>query len=47
MNLRKNCVINFAQKHEFKTFLIVERLMHNKIVEFNDYNLLNLRDKYK
>lgn len=43
----KDSVVDFAQKLEIKTSIIVGRLMHDKIIHFSDFNLLTLRDKYK
>lgn len=42
----KSSVTNFAKLLEIKSSIVVGRLMHDKIVAFNDYNLLSLRDKY-
>ena len=43
----KDSVINFAQKFEIKTSIIVGRLMHDKIIHFSDSKFSSLRDKYK
>ena len=43
----KDNIVNFAQKLEIKTSVIVGRLMHDKIIHFSDSKLLSLRDKYK
>ena len=42
----KNSVVNFAQQLRTKTSIVVGRLMHDKIIHFGNYKLLNLRDKY-
>lgn len=46
-NFSKSSVISFAEQIEVKSSIVVGRLMHDKVVAFNDYNLLTLRDKYK
>lgn len=43
----KSSIISFAEQLEVKSSIVVGRLMHDKVVAFNDYNLLTLRDKYQ
>lgn len=43
----KDSVIEFAKKLNIKISIIIGRLMHDKIVKYNDYRLFILRDKYK
>jgi len=40
-------VIDFAKQQGVKTSIVVGRLMHEKLVEFNNYRLSPLRDRYK
>ena len=40
-------ILNFAKKLEIKPSIVVGRLMHEKIISYNDYKLITLRDKYK
>lgn len=40
-------VIDFAKQQGIKTSIVVGRLMYEKLVEFNDYRLSPLRDRYK
>lgn len=46
-NLSENTVVDFAKEQGVKPSVIVGRLMHKKIVDFNDYKLSHLRDRYK
>jgi len=46
-NFSKDSVVNFARKLEIKPAIVVGRLMHDKIVEFNNFQLSTLRDRYK
>ena len=43
----ESSVVNFAKDQGIKASIIVGRLMHNKIIHFNDYKLSPLRDRYK
>jgi len=43
----KESVKSFAKELGIKPSIIVGRLMHEKIVRFDNYHLLQLRDKYK
>lgn len=43
----KSNVINFAKEQGIKSSIVVGRLMYEKIIEFNDYKLSPLRDRYK
>jgi len=46
-NISKTSVIDFANQQKIKPSIVVGRLMHEKIVRFNDYELSPLRDRYK
>jgi HTH-type transcriptional regulator/antitoxin HigA len=46
-NLSKTSVIEFAKQQGVKSSIVVGRLMHENIINFNDYKLHSLRDKYK
>ncbi len=43
----KSSVLSFAKHLEIKPSIIVGRLMHDKHIEFNNYELSPLRDRYK
>ena len=43
----KENIINLSKKLDIKPAIIIGRLLHDKIVRFNDYSLLTLRDRYK
>jgi len=45
--LTKSNVISFSEKLGIKPSIIVGRLMHDKIIKYNDYQLSSLRDRYK
>jgi len=40
-------VKDFAKQQGVKTSIVVGRLMHEKIINYNDYKFSSLRDKYK
>jgi len=42
----KNAILKFAKQLDIKPSIIVGRLMHEKIIAYNDIRLLRLRDKY-
>jgi HTH-type transcriptional regulator/antitoxin HigA len=46
-NLTRSSVISFAKKLDIKPSIIVGRLMHKKVISFNNYQLSSLRDRYK
>jgi len=46
-NFSKKAILQFAKEQEIKPSIIVGRLMHEKLVDYNDYRLTPLRDKYK
>lgn len=46
-NFTKSNVLAFAKQFDIKPSVIVGRLMHDRLVEFNDYQLSSLRDRYK
>lgn len=46
-NFRKSSVLTFAEQLDVKPSIVVGRLMHDKLVEFNNYQLSSLRDRYK
>lgn len=46
-NFSENNVVDFAKEHDVKPSIIVGRLMHKEIINFNDYKLSPLRDRYK
>ncbi|CAA6810966.1 MAG: HTH-type transcriptional regulator / antitoxin HigA [uncultured Sulfurovum sp.] len=43
----KTHVINFAKKQGIKPSIVVGRLMRYNYINYNDYNLSSLRDRYK
>ena len=43
----KQAVLRFAKEQGVKQSIVVGRLMHEKLVKYNDYRLAPLRDKYK
>ena len=43
----QNSVVAFAKEQGVKTSIVVGRLMHNEIIQFNDFKLSSLRDKYR
>ncbi len=42
----KNSILKFAKQLEIKPSIVVGRLMHEKIIPYNDFRLIKLRDKY-
>ena len=46
-NFTKSSIVSFASECGIKASIIVGRLMHQKIIRFNNYQLISLRDKYK
>jgi len=46
-NFTRSNILAFAKQLNIKPSIIVGRLMHDKLVEFNDYQLSSLRDRYK
>lgn len=46
-NFSKQAVLAFAKVQGIKPSIIVGRLMHEKLVDYNDYRLTPLRDRYK
>ena len=46
-SISKISVIDFAKEQGIKSSIVVGRLMHEKIINFNDYRLSPLRDRYK
>ena len=46
-NFSKQAVLDFAKEQGIKPSIVVGRLMHEKLVNFNDYRLTPLRDRYK
>ncbi len=43
----KKSVLTFAKEQKIKSSIVVGRLMYEKIIEFNNYELNSLRDRYK
>ncbi len=43
----KTSVLAFANQQVIKPSIIIGRLMHEKMIEFNNYELSSLRDRYK
>jgi HTH-type transcriptional regulator/antitoxin HigA len=43
----KEAILRFAKQQNIKPSIIVGRLMHEKIIDFNHYELSTLRDRYK
>jgi len=46
-NFTKSNVLTFAEQLDVKPSIVVGRLMHDKLIAFNDYQLSFLRDRYK
>ena len=46
-DISKTSIIDFAKQQGVKTSIVVGRLMHEKVIKFNDYSLSHLRDRYK
>jgi len=46
-NFSKQAVLAFAKEQGIKPSIVVGRLMHEKLVNYNDYRLTPLRDRYK
>ena len=46
-NFIKSNILTFAEQMNIKPSIIIGRLMHDKLVAFNDYQLSSLRDRYK
>jgi len=43
----KQSIVSFAKRLEIKPSIVIGRLMHEKIITYNDYKLSSLRDQYK
>lgn len=46
-SFRKEDIIEFSKELSIKPSIVVGRLMHEKLVKYNNYQLNSLRDKYK